>query len=112
MDHGGAAEVNQDMDNLEPHPDPHTTDVSPLQSYFDWQVTTLMLAHDLVAPISRGNDDAAGRRRQSVEQEVRDMVMGVLPDPYKENPTLDWPPQIMMAITKATLQRAMDIAGS
>lgn len=83
---------------------------NPLQGYFDWQVTTLMLAHDLMDPIARGDEDAAARRRQEVEGDVRQMVMAVLPDRYKQNPQLDWPREVMTAITRATLHRARDIA--
>jgi hypothetical protein len=34
-----------------------------------------------------------------------------LPQRYKDNPQLDWPPEVMMAITRATLRRASEIAG-
>jgi len=51
-----------------------------------------------------------GQRRQRVEDEVREMVMALLPEEYKQNASLEWPPDLMMRITRRTLQRAAEIA--
>ena len=86
-------------------------DDNPLQGYFDWQVTTLMLAHDLSSPIPRGDEDAHHQRRHQVEDEVRTLTLSVLPEQFKHDATLAWPPELMMEITRATLQTASEIAG-
>jgi len=84
---------------------------NPLQGYYEWQVTTLLLAYDLAEPIARGDDETAQQRRQQVEGEVSELTFNQLPQRYKDNPELDWPGEVMMAITRATLQRANEIAG-
>lgn len=84
---------------------------NPLQGYFDWQVTTLMLAHDLSDPIPSGDEDGHHQRRQQVEDEVRTLTLGVLPEQFKHDATLAWPPELMMAITRETLKTANRIAG-
>ncbi len=92
------------------HDHTHEED-NPLQGYFDWQVTTLMLAHDLSDPIPAGDEDAHHQRRHRVEEEVRTLTLGVLPEQFKHDATLDWPPELMMTITRATLKQATKIAG-
>ena len=92
-------------------PEHQHDDENPLQGYFDWQVTTLMLAHDLVDPIPARNDDAHHARRHEVEDEVRALTLGVLPEKYKHDATLPWPPDLMMSITRETLLTASRIAG-
>lgn len=84
---------------------------SALQGYFDWQVTTLMLAYDLNDPVDGRDEHAGEQRRRSIEEEVRKMTLAVVPDLYLNDPSLDWPPDLMMAITRTTLKRAADIAG-
>lgn len=84
---------------------------SPLQGYFDWQVNTLMLAYDLAHPIERGDAQGAMARRGQVEREVSDLTLALIPDIYKNDASLEWPPSIMMAITRATLQKAAEVAG-
>jgi hypothetical protein len=84
---------------------------NPLQGYFEWQVTTLLLAYDLAEPIERGDDDTAQQRRSQVEGEVSELTLNQLPQRYRDNPELDWPRDVMMAITRATLNRAVAIAG-
>lgn len=86
-------------------------DDNPLQGYFDWQVTTLMLAHDLADPIPSGDDEAHHQRRHQVEDEVRTLTLGVLPEQFKHDASLAWPPDLMMTITRATLKHAAKIAG-
>ncbi|MEO1237643.1 MAG: hypothetical protein AAFX76_12720 [Planctomycetota bacterium] len=84
---------------------------SAMQGYFDWQVTTLMLAYDLNDPIDPRAPDAGERRRRSIEEEVRRISLAVVPDVYVNDPSLDWPPDVMMAITRTTLKHAADVAG-
>ena len=84
---------------------------SALQGYFDWQVTTLMLAYDLNDPVDAADPEAGEQRRRSIEEEVRKITLDVVPDIYKNDPSLDWPPDLMMAITRTTLKHAADIAG-
>ncbi len=93
------------------HAHEHEHDDNPLQGYFDWQVTTLMLAHDLVEPIPGDDDDAHHQRRHQVEDEVRTLTLGILPEKYKHDATLDWPAELMMTITRQTLRQAAKIAG-
>ena len=87
----------------------HHEDASPLQSYFDWQVTTIMLARDLLEPIAPGNETAAIARREQIEQEVRELTLAIVPQQYKEDPSLDWPAELMREITKLTIRRAAQI---
>lgn len=84
---------------------------NPLQGYFEWQVTTLMLAKDLAEPLKRGDEPAHERRRHAVEEEVRAFTIELIPRPYLEDPSLEWPPDLMMRITRATLERAAETAG-
>jgi len=88
-----------------------TQEDNPLQGYFDWQVTTLMLAHDLSGPLPSGDEQAHQERRQQVEQEVRTLTLSVLPEQFKHDATLAWPPELMMTITRETLKNASKIAG-
>ena len=84
---------------------------NPLQGYYDWQVNTLMLAYDLHTPMKHGDEEAHRRRRSSVEDEVRELTLAVVPDLYKNDPSLNWPPDVMMDITRATLLRAAHLSG-
>jgi hypothetical protein len=90
----------------------NTTQDEPnaFQGYFDWQVTTLMLAHDIHQPIPPGDEQAADARRRQIEEDVRDMVMEILPEKYKRDEKLDWPAELMMKITRTTISRAAQIA--
>ncbi|MEX2671634.1 MAG: hypothetical protein WD294_05935 [Phycisphaeraceae bacterium] len=85
-------------------------EANPLQGYYEWQITTLMLAYDLSDPIRRDDDNAAAQRRTAIEAELGEMVRDLLPKDYLEDPERDFPPEIMMAITRATLKRAAEIA--
>lgn len=84
---------------------------NPLQGYYDWQVNTLMLAYDLHDPLRSGDEEAHRKRRAGVEDEVRRLTLAVVPDVYKNDATLDWPPDVMMDITRATLLRSAQLAG-
>lgn len=85
----------------------HST--NPLQGYFEWQVTTLMLAYDLSDPIH--DEEAANARRRRIELEVGELSRAVLPKELLEDEHAQWDPSIMPAITRATLKRAAEIAG-
>lgn len=89
----------------------HADADNPLQGYFDWQVTTLMLAYDIIDPLPREREEKVHERRAEVEQEVRRLSMAQVPQEYLEHPDEDWPPQVLRAITLATLRRAAEIAG-
>lgn len=80
-------------------------------SYYDWQVSTLMLAYDVVEPLARDDSAALADREQNVRVELRDMVHSVLPRDYLQNPQSEFPPEIVAALTRATLARAMAIVG-
>ena len=84
---------------------------SAMQGYYDWQVTTLMLAYDLQDPIDAQDPDAGEQRRRAIEEHVRRLTLEQVPDIYQSDPSLDWPPSLMMAITRATLQHAAQAAG-
>jgi hypothetical protein len=84
---------------------------SPTHSYYDWQVSTLLLAYDAVDPIPRDDVESLARRQQSVEEELRRMVHAILPKDYLENPQQDFPAEIIIQLTRATLSRAARIIG-
>lgn len=84
---------------------------NPLQGYFDWQVNTIMLARDIGQPLKGGDDAAHRRRRGEVEEAVRKFTLSVVPEAYQNDPTLAWPPEVMMQITRATLYEAARLAG-
>jgi len=84
---------------------------NPLQGYFDWQVTTLLLAYDLMQPLPGEDEKAAQHRRTTTEQEVREFTLAVVPQTYLDDPNLDWPPELMMTITRATFDRVNQITG-
>lgn len=84
---------------------------SETHSYYDWQVSTLLLAYDAVEPLSRNDDDALARRQQSVERELYELVQAALPKSYLDNPQTEFPPEMVILLTKATLQRAATIVG-
>lgn len=89
----------------------HTQEQDALQAYFDWQVNTVMLAYDLHDPVDATVEGAGEKRRAEVEDEVRVFTLSVVPDVYKNDPSLDWGPDLMRTITHATIKRAAEIAG-
>ena len=84
---------------------------SGTHSYYDWQVSTLLLAYDVTEPLARKDVESLGKRQQAVELELHEMAQRVLPREYFENPQAEFPPEIVMAMTKATLKRAAIITG-
>ncbi len=80
-------------------------------SYYDWQVSTLMLAYDAVDPIARDDDARLEEREKAVAVELHKMVHETLPEDYKRNPSRDFPPAVVILLTKATLRRASEIVG-
>ena len=88
----------------DPAADTHGT-----HSYYDWQISTLMLAYDVVEPLSREDVTAQQRRQQQVEMEVRDLALGVIPEDYQRDATREFPPELVMQMTRATLRRAAQI---
>jgi hypothetical protein len=83
----------------------------PTHSYYDWQLSTLLLAHDAVAPLPRHDNNALGEREQAVQKELYQLVHQTLPEAYKQNPQAEFPPEVVILLTKATLRRACEIAG-
>lgn len=80
-------------------------------SYFDWQVSTLMLAYDTVEPLERDDEEAQAKREQAVQRELYQLAHAVLPEDYLKNPNADFPPDIVMLLTRATVARAAQIMG-
>lgn len=80
-------------------------------SYFDWQVSTLMLAYDVVDPLPRHDNKRISERQQAVEKEIQDIAGRVIPAAYRENPQMEFPPAVVMLLTRATLTRAVEIIG-
>lgn len=84
---------------------------SATHSYYDWQVSTLLLAYDTVDPLAREDVESLAKRQQEVELELHDMAHAVLPKEYLDNPGRDFPPEVVIKLTRATLRRAAAIAG-
>jgi hypothetical protein len=80
-------------------------------SYYDWQLSTLMLAYDVAEPIHRDDLARLEQRQRSVETELHEMVHRVLPKEYLENPQRDFPPEMVTMLTRATVARAAEIIG-
>ena len=79
--------------------------------YWDWQVSTLMLAHDTVDPIGRDDLAAQQKRQEAVEREVRDVALSVIPPDYQSDEAKELTPEIVIRMTRATLKRAAEIVG-
>ena len=80
-------------------------------SYLDWQISTLMLAHDVAVPIDRDDTERLTEREMAVKQEVHTLAMATIPASYRENPSDEFPAEIVVMLTRATLQRAAQLAG-
>src|SRR5688500_5554892 len=80
-------------------------------SYFDWQVSTMMLAYDAVEPLGRHDEAALARRQQQVEEELHRMVHEVIPEDYRVNPEREFQAEVVVMLTRATIRRAAEIVG-
>jgi hypothetical protein len=84
---------------------------SATHSYYDWQVSTLLLAYDAADPLSREDAEALAKRQQAVELELHDLAHAILPRSYLDNPQTDFTPEVVIEMTRATLRRAAVIVG-
>jgi hypothetical protein len=80
-------------------------------SYYDWQVSTLMLAYDVAEPIHRDDLKKLEERQRNVEMELHEMVHRLLPKSYLDNPQEDFPAEVVVLLTRATIDRAVEIMG-
>jgi hypothetical protein len=80
-------------------------------SYFDWQVSTLMLAYDVAQPLARDDEKGQAEREQAVQRELYALVRAILPKNYLENPQTDFPPETVVMLTRGTIARAAQILG-
>ena len=84
---------------------------SGTHSYLDWQISTLMLAYDAVEPLARDDDKGLEARELSVQRELHQLAHAVLPQSYKDNPSDDFPSDVVTLLTRATIARAAQILG-
>lgn len=80
-------------------------------SYLDWQISTLMLAYDVLEPIPRTDTERLAAREQAVCREIHELAMSTIPRDYQDNPSEEFPPEIVVMLTRATLRRAAEIVG-
>ena len=80
-------------------------------SYYDWQVSTLMLAYDVVDPLDRDDVASQQKRAQACEEEVRKIALAIIPSDYQRDPSREFPPELVVEMTRATLRRAAHITG-
>ena len=52
---------------------------------------------------------AAHDRRAKVEQEIRELSLAQVPTELQDNPDVNWPPEVLRSITRATLDRTAEI---
>ena len=78
-------------------------------SYYDWQVSTLMLAYDVVQPLRRDDDDGLAARQQACERELREIALSIIPAEVQADATRELPPEVVYALTRATIARAAAI---
>jgi hypothetical protein len=81
-------------------------------SYYDWQVSTLLLAYDVIDPIGRDDTARLNVRQAEVEKELHEMAHRVIPPAYRDHPQMEFPPAVVMLLTRATLARANQIIGN
>ena len=84
---------------------------SGTHSYYDWQLSTLLLAYDAADPLPRSDVAGLQKRQQQCEREVREIALSAIPTEYQRDPTREIPPQLAVGITRATLKRAAQIVG-
>lgn len=80
-------------------------------SYYDWQLSTLMLAYDVTDPIPRSDNKRIAERQDLVSKEIQEMAFATIPPAYRDNPEMEFPPAVVTLLTKATLKRAAQIVG-
>jgi hypothetical protein len=80
-------------------------------SYYDWQVSTLLLAYDAADPIARHDQAKLAQRQQAVEEELHQIAHAAITEDYRQNPQKEFPPEIIIAMTRATMTRAAEILG-
>ncbi|MFT3789236.1 MAG: hypothetical protein QM770_24165 [Tepidisphaeraceae bacterium] len=80
-------------------------------SYVDWQISTLMLAYDAVEPLHRDDTDGLSKREQDVALELQQLARAVIPVEYLLNPQTEYPPEVVMLLTRVTVARAAQILG-
>ncbi len=80
-------------------------------SYYDWQVSTLLLAYDVADPISRDDTAKLSAREQAVEKELHAMAKVVVPDEYHRDQSRELPTEVVISMTRATITRAVEIMG-
>jgi hypothetical protein len=80
-------------------------------SYYDWQVSTLLLAYDAIEPLSRNDVAGLQKRQADCEHEVREIALTVIPADYQRDPVRELPAEVVVNMTRATLRRAAEIVG-
>ena len=88
-----------------------TQEPAPTHSYYDWQVSTLMLAYDVLEPLPRHEVTAQQKRQHQCELEVREVALSVIPPDLQRSPERELPPEVILQMTRATLRRAAEIVG-
>ncbi|HQY89891.1 MAG TPA: hypothetical protein PK402_14660 [Tepidisphaeraceae bacterium] len=78
----------------------------PSHSYYDWQMSTLLLAYDAVEPLKRDDHQAQMDRESKVDRELYELVHATLPQSYRDNPSAEFPPEVVVLLTRALLDRA------
>lgn len=78
----------------------------PTHSYYDWQMSTLLLAYDALEPLQRNDHAAQSERESLVDRELYELVHATLPQSYRDNPSAEFPPEVVVMLTRATLDRA------
>lgn len=87
------------------------SDQSGTHSYYDWQLSTLLLAYDAIEPLPRTDISGFQKRQEKCEREVRQIAMSVIPEDYHRDPEKELPPDLIVQMTRATLRRAAHIVG-
>ncbi|MGF1632488.1 MAG: hypothetical protein ACFCVE_01450 [Phycisphaerae bacterium] len=80
-------------------------------SYYEWQLSTLMLAYDATDPKPRDDVEAIGQRQMHCENELYELSRAIIPAEFLENPERELPPEITRDFTRAVIARAAQITG-
>lgn len=78
-------------------------------SYYDWQLSTLMLAYDVIDPLHREDDEGLAARQQGCELELREMALSIIPADVQADAARELPAEVVYALTRATIARAAAI---